>query len=170
MRSFFIVSALVMGTLAGMVLCGVRVNLTGSMPIGIYVPSQDQTYHRNDWVAVCLPKLLSTQGLQNGYLMAGNCQDTNAMPVLKQLIALPGDTVEVTPTSIIVNEKSYPAKIQTQDHRGHLIKIQSKLGVKTIINNYWLYGSASDRSWDSRYYGGVERTNIIGIYRPFLVF
>ncbi len=86
------------------------------------------------------------------------------MPVLKQLIALPGDIVEVTSTDIIVNGQMYPAKIHTRDHQGRILKRQ--IFKKSVVDNYWLYGTASENSWDSRYYGGVDRNNIIGIYLP----
>lgn len=169
-KIIFVVSALFVGTIVGMILCGMRINLTGSMPVGIYKLSRDQSLHHDDLIAVCLPKSLAQHGLKNGYLMSGGCGDSNTMPVLKQLIAMPGDIVEVGLKSILVNVKTYPAKIQTHDGLGHPLKIHSQLGVKMMVNNYWIYGSASERSWDSRYYGGVERSDIIGVYKPFLVF
>lgn len=169
-KIFMISSTIVMGILAGFGHCGVRINLTDSMPIGVYLPVQRSVVHRDDLVEVCLPKEIANQGLQNGYLSSGNCQETNAMPVLKQVIAMPGDAVAVNSDAIVVNGKEYAATLQPQDDLDPATKIQSKLGMRLTAKNYWLYGTASDQSWDSRYYGGVERKNIIGIYKPLFVF
>ena len=130
------------------------------MPIGIY-QKVDKLPSRGDTVAVCLPKAAATEGLAKGYLLPGYCP-SKMLPVLKTLIAVPNDKVVTTEQFILVNNKKYLAPQQP--------------GVKHFVSEhstsqYWLYGKNNPtRSWDSRYFAGVKRENIVGVYRPVFVF
>lgn len=144
---------------------GIRINLTPSMPLGIYYLSNN-TPKRGDIVAACLPDNISKEGLMRHYLLYGHCQG-HSMPVLKKIIAVPGDKVIVTDTEMIVKERIFIAPQQTTD--------LNRLPVTHFIDKnfyghaigFWLYGeNNSVRSWDSRYYGGIPCKNMLGVYKP----
>ena len=49
-----------------------------------------------------------------------------------------------------------------------LPKMVGEQGLQST-NQYWLYGAHDpEYSWDSRFYGGVDRENIQGVIRPFI--
>jgi conjugative transfer signal peptidase TraF len=135
-------------------------NLIPSMPIGFYWQLSNTHIKHGSIVAVCLPNKIAKQGLQRSYLVKGHCP-SDAIPVLKEVIAVPGDTVKLTKKYIIVNSKKYWAPYQEFDHNGKPTIMFVKRGVYKHIQDYWLYGSNDPlKSWDSRYYGGVSRSSI----------
>lgn len=143
-----------------------EINDTDSMPMGIYRRVDTRTIHRGEIVAVCLPKPIAVEGLRKRYLVKGMCPG-GAIAVLKEVIAVPGDTVNVTKQFLIVNGQQYFAPQAKTDEFGHPVRQFIADGVKQNTKTYWLLGSNdSIHSWDSRYYGGVNRRNIIGVYKP----
>ncbi len=67
------------------------INLTPSMPLGIYVKSYD-VIQRGDIVAACLPESYKSLALNAGYLHRGaRCSGSD--PIIKEVIAVPGDHV-----------------------------------------------------------------------------
>lgn len=149
---------------------GLKFNYTTSMAIGLYKKTQNETIHRGDLVSVCLPNKISSEGLKKSYLIRGTCP-SHAISVLKQVIAVPGDTVTLSKQTIQVHQILYPTPHAAADHHGDSVKQFIDYGHYKNIHKYWLYGSNNPiRSWDSRYYGGVERKNITGIYKPFFIF
>lgn len=148
----------------------IQINLTPSMPIGLYRQLSTMTIHRGDIVAACLPKPIAKVGLENGYLSKGHCP-SGTIPVLKKVIAIPHDNVQLTSQAIIVNEKRYLAPQQKTNHRGHSIKRWNRNDLYKNTLDYWLYGSHSrNKSWDSRYYGGIASHDILWVYKSFLTF
>lgn len=149
---------------------GFRINLSASMPVGLYRRVDASIIHRGDWVSVCLPNLIAHEGLKKGYLLFGQCS-SGVVPVLKQVIAVPKDNVLLSDCEIQVNDEHYFAPIQTHDHQGKWVHRFVEKGRYWPIKNYWLYGLNDPmHSWDSRYYGGIPRNAIQGIYRPLFVF
>ncbi len=165
----WVVAVLVVITL--LALMGVfhmRFNFTPSMPIGLYYQvSHPGKLQRGQTVEVCLPRIIGEQGLQRGYLNKGSCAG-GFEPVIKELIAAPGDAVQITQEGISVNQIFYYAPFIKFDMNGQPM---SSYSIKTIksTNQYWLYGANDpEYSWDSRFYGGVDRANIQGVIRPFV--
>lgn len=147
---------------------GIRFNYTESMPIGFYKKVHSVHIARNDLVAVCLPNRIALEGLKRHYLIHGSCSN-GSTPVLKKIIAVPGDTVSLNNQMMIVNDISFIAPLQLKDSSHQLIKKFIKNGEHKNIDSYWLYGiNDPTYSWDSRYYGGVDCKNIIGVYKPVL--
>ena len=148
----------------GLWFCPLKINLSSSMPMGLYWPMPTDVYHRGDWVAVCLPIKIAEEGLRRGYLSRGRCA-SGSMPVLKMIMALPHDQVILTSTSINVNGTAYWAPHQLQDHSGCPVHAFMASG-HYRAHGYGLYGVGDViHSWDSRYYGGIESQHIIGRYR-----
>jgi type IV secretory pathway protease TraF len=86
-------------------------------------------------------------------------------PLLKQLVALPGDVVTVMPAGVSINggprlPHSAPLA-QTLDGQ----PLPQKLGTWRLTG-YWIYGPGSPRSFDSRYFGEVSAACLQGLARP----
>lgn len=148
---------------------GIRFNYTESMPIGFYKQTHETTIHDGDLVAVCLPNKIAEIGLKNHYLAHGSCNNRST-PVLKKVIAIPGDAVLLNNQFMTVDDISYPATRQYKDSHDLPVKKFIHNGSYKHIQIYWLYGANDPaHSWDSRYYGGVTRQHIIGVYKPLLL-
>ncbi len=146
-----------------------HINSTSSMPKGIYqeisVPLKIGSL-----VEVCLPIRIAQFGLARGYIHAGNCPG-NAEPVLKEVVALENDTVQINKHEVIVNGQTLPhSQILAYDENAQPL-------TPIIINGHfvltkeevWLYGNQDLKSWDSRYYGAVKRSAIRHILKPIWV-
>lgn len=167
---FVIILALIMLLAVMMKFSHIKINLTPSMPIGLYRQLSTTIIHRGDIVSACLPLAIAKFGLERGCLTKGNCPG-GSIPVLKNVIAVPGDTVQLTSYAIIVNNKSYLAPQHSQDQLSRSIKQWGHNGTTKVINGYWLYGSHSPKcSWDSRYYHKLPRSMIRSIYAVVLAF
>jgi len=149
---------------------GVRINLSSSMPLGLYQRIAHSVIHRGDIVAVCLPKDIALAGKKRSYISQGSCPG-HTMALLKTVVALPGDTVRLSSKSIQVNGVVYFAPQQQKDHQSKSLVLWVKNKTYRHIKTVWLFGSHDPiHSWDSRYFGGVPIKNIVGTYRKLWVF
>ena len=168
MKKFLLLLSPVLLLIAALKIAGIRFHYTNSMPIGFYERIQTTKIANNDLAAVCLPNSISKVGLERRYIARGTCHN-GSTPVLKKVIAIPGDSVFLSNLYIVVNHVSYTAPFQSRDRHNYIVKKWIKNGGYKNINSYWLYGANDPLySWDSRYYGGVKKSNIIGIYKPLL--
>ncbi len=148
-------------------LLGLRINLSPSIPIGLYRRVHEPIL-RGALVEACLPKSIATLARKRGYLRGGSCPD-GTEPVAKTVAALPGDTVELTDQALIVNGLELPrtATLST-DREGRELQRFAR-GVHAVgANEVWLLGTSDPRSWDSRYYGPIPLENIRSAVRPLV--
>ena len=133
---------------------GYRINLTASMPLGLWRIVATSDYPRGATVAVCPP-------VDAPFLPRGSCP-LGMQPLLKQLMGVPCDIVTVTPAGVSVNggpllPHSAPLA-QTSDGQ----PLPQQRGTRRLTG-YWLYGTDSPRSFDSRYFGEIPGSNIKGV-------
>jgi conjugative transfer signal peptidase TraF len=142
---------------------GLRVNITGSMPRGIYhLHASLRHVTRGDTVAACPPLHAASLGLERGYLGPGTCPDS-VEPLLKIVVATEGDIVVTSPAGTSVNGKLLPESQPLQvDSVGRSLVCWSTPTYRMPSGRIWLY-APSDRSWDSRYWGPVPIANVLGI-------
>lgn len=137
------------------------------MPKGIYIQQKKLNVENGDIVAVCLPNELKHFALQRKYITKG-IYCSGAAPLIKKIIAMPGDNIEVNDHMIQVNnESTYPIKIFKSDSHGRQLFACSN-GTHRA-NGYWLLGVNNERSWDSRYFGEINSSNILCVLRPIFV-
>lgn len=144
-----------------------KINLTESIRVGVYAKSFG-AIHRGDLVALCLLDKDKQLGLAHHYLIPG-MQCNGSMPLLKQVIAVPGDHVQLTADFIEVNGKRYVYVTELKDHLGQILNSYPK-GDYLDSQGYWLVGNHSLHSWDSRYWGPLPRSQILYKIRPLLTF
>lgn len=73
---------------------GLRVNVTASVPRGLYLLCPG-TPGRGEYAAFCLSGEFAALAKERGYLQAGSCP-SGLRPLLKRVAALPGDVVNVS--------------------------------------------------------------------------
>jgi conjugative transfer signal peptidase TraF len=149
---------------------GIRINVTGSMPRGIYhLHASLQPARRGDTVAICPPLRVASLGQKHGYIGPGSCPES-VEPLLKIIVATKGDIVVKSPLGISVNGRllleSKPLQV---DAVGRFLVSWSTEIYRMPSGRIWLY-APSERSWDSRYWGPVPTGNVLGIADPLITF
>jgi conjugative transfer signal peptidase TraF len=148
---------------------GIMINTSPSMPLGLYFRIHS-AIHRGDIVATCLTLENTQLGLQRHYLKTGQiCH--GASPLIKQVIAVPGDFVTLTDEYLSVTNKltnnRYFYRTFYQDRHGKKLRVYPR--GKFFSDGYWLLGTHNRYSWDSRYWGPIPRELIIARLIPLLV-
>ena len=72
---------------------GFRVNMSASVPQGIYRIS-NAPFSPGDMAGVCLPSDWSLLAMERGYIGTGSCPD-GSQPLVKHVAGLPGDAVDI---------------------------------------------------------------------------
>jgi conjugative transfer signal peptidase TraF len=147
----------------------VRINLSASMPQGIYLLSGSSAVDVGDFVMVCLNHSLAQFALQRRYLHRGNCAN-GTQPLLKQVVAVCGDSVMLLTNKVVIHHKALPhsATFMVDSVNRPLPAIPRGLYILKA-NQLWLYGTESSKSWDSRYFGAVDRSQVISVVKPLLI-
>lgn len=151
---------------AGTWLIGFRINLTPSMPLGLY-RIVDGPAQRGDIVALCPPAFWGQMGKSRGYTGEGLCPD-GSRPLLKFLVGIEGDNICVGSEGITVNGTPQPYSArQTQDRHGR--RIVSLLESGIIPPEQVLVLAPVSWSFDGRYFGFVPAASLLKI-QPILTF
>lgn len=151
--------------LAAILGLGLHVNLSASAPRGIYrLVTGPPT--RGAWVAACLSAEAAALGRARGYLLPGPCPG-GVEPVLKPVVAIGGDVVELGPEAVIVNGQRLPGSASAAvDSLGrplpHAVWGQHVVGPDEL----WLVSTRVANSWDSRYLGPFSRSQMRALAAP----
>jgi len=149
---------------------GLRVNLTDSMPRGIYrIGPHPLTLRSGDVVATCIPLAIAQAGRRRRYLGSGRCPG-GVEPLLKIVAATAGDTVMVDSRGVTINNRALPdSKYLTSDRAGRPLDHWTNDRYLMHSGETWLY-SPFRYSWDSRYWGPVPTSDILGTAAPLFIF
>lgn len=146
---------------------GVLINITPSMPIGLYIRATGPL-SRGDVIAFCLSEPYQTIGIKQAYLAKGQvCH--GADPLIKQVLAVPGDDVLLDKQFIQVNGVIYHYVARDKDSMGRALAIYPS-GYYPHTSGYWVIGNHCADSWDSRYWGSISVNQILYKLRSVFVF
>lgn len=148
---------------------GYRFNITNSLPVGVWRITD--AIGRGTYVTACVPPSapMMDVAIAKGYLPDGNCKGGYA-PLLKQVVAVEGDTVTLTPTAVLVNGQPIP-NTETLAYRFIDPLPAIARGTYTVAHGeFWLIANENPRSFDSRYFGALQRRDIEHGMKPMLVF
>jgi conjugative transfer signal peptidase TraF len=154
--------------LVGMRAAGYEINLSASMPRGLYRVTHDPLAV-GQLVAICLPHPIAQFGRERGYLTAGACAESQ-QPVLKRIAAMAGDRIEVQPDAVTINGTRVPnSAVSEQDSHGRVLP-HVPWGTYTLKRGeLWVMSTYVANSWDSRYYGPVPVSSVYATARPVIV-
>jgi conjugative transfer signal peptidase TraF len=144
-------------------------NASNSAPLGLWrVTSSPVSTTRHQWVVVCPPTEhpAITTAKARGYVPPGPCPG-NVAPLIKQVAAVPGDTVQLTRHGLHVNGQLLPhtRPLLSDGHERPLpVPITPAHRVAPAV--VWLVsGTARARGFDSRYFGAVSSRQVLGVAR-----
>lgn len=129
-------------------------NRTESAPIGWYFVEQEEDYSNGDRVAAWLSETAQEIALDRGYL------PENA-PVIKTIFAGPGDMYCVKRDQIIINNSTRFRTLRLDSKRRAMPEAPG--GCRRLNSaEYLLMSDRTSGSFDSRYVGPFDRSQIIG--------
>ncbi|HEX8693656.1 MAG TPA: conjugative transfer signal peptidase TraF [Longimicrobium sp.] len=154
-------------------------NSTESLPIGIYqVRELRGAPARGDVVGFCLEGEFARLAMNRGYVhreglelyVYGTRCASGAAVIGKPVAGLPGDTVEVRRSGVWINGVPVAnSQVIARDHADREMP-HPRWGRHVLARDeYWLQSTHSERSFDSRYYGPVRRSQILDRRTPLLV-
>lgn len=152
---------------------GVVFNYTHSAPFGLYrrIANPATAPHSPPPYVFFCPDIRwpSMKGQPNYRSPMRSCPDGFA-PLIKPVIAWPGDTVETTPQGVIVNGVALAnTLLLSQDSTGHAIHPYPFGAYRVQEGQLWAVSSFSPRSFDSRYFGPIPLRSVHMWIRPLLV-
>ncbi|OSJ13461.1 S26 family signal peptidase [Bradyrhizobium canariense] len=128
-------------------------NASESVPIGLYRLQETARLHITELVAVRAPEPLASFLDYNGYLPSG-------LPMLKRVLALPGQTVCRTGVTIVVDGIEM-GQARERDRRGR--PLPAWQGCRVVAEDeVFLMNWQSAVSFDGRYFGPLPRSAVIG--------
>lgn len=132
-------------------------NSSDSVPVGLYRLHPAGDYHVTQLLAVRPPEPLATFLDLNGYLPSG-------VPILKRVLAIPGQTVCRNGTIISVDGIEM-GEAQERDGRGRPLPVWQGCDV-VGEGDLFLMNWQSEVSLDGRYFGLTPSTAVIGRAHP----
>lgn len=143
----------------------VAVNSTPSMARGLYVVVPDAAPKAGQIVAVCVPDRSAAEVYRaRQYLRPSPRCPVGLAPLLKPLVAGPGDTVSITAQGVVVNGALQPnSRVMDTDSEGRPVD-HLPLGWSATLGprDFFALATRIERSLDSRYYGPVSRDDLQG--------
>lgn len=145
---------------------------SNSIRPGLYLPV-DGAIHRGDFIQFCLNTIEFKLALQREYITRGKCN--GGSDITKEVIAVPGDVVNVYPDKTTIQYgkhlKTYNAPRYIKDWTGEFAPRTITEGSYKLNSGYWVYGNDNQTySWDSRYYGAINLSQIKLKIKPLLTF
>lgn len=144
---------------------GIHLNLTASMPAGLYVEANGAPT-RGSIVLACLPSAVAALARERGYVPRGERCPGGTAPVGKVVLAVQGDTVTLTAKGLELNGREIPnSRPLSFDSRGRRL-VSPSIGPHLVgAGELWLV-APSPLSFDSRYFGPVAEGAVLTVVRP----
>lgn len=157
--------SILLAILAGTV-GGFRINTTPSEPIGLWrILPRDRDAAVGDMVFVCLPRSdLVDEARKRGYLRRGLCASGYA-PLIKTVVAVSGQQVEIIRSVRIDGAEIPHSAVARLDGIGR--PLIAARGERIPPGHVFLH-SPFPGSWDSRYFGSVPASSILGFAQEML--
>ena len=132
-------------------------NASASVPVGLYLLETTDARYVSELVAVVPPEPLAT------FLAAGNYLP-HGVPMLKHVLALPGQTVCRDGLVVTVDKAAVGTALE-RDRQGRALPVWQ--GCRVVpVDALFLMNSRSADSLDGRYFGPLPRSAVTGRAHP----
>lgn len=158
----------VLGLFAAGHIGGLRLNLTPSYALGIWrIVPLDREVAIGDLVIICPPQSGAFAiALERGYLHPGLCPGRFS-PLIKMVVATPGQQFEIASAITINGTPLAGSEVRETDPEGR--PLLPHIGGVVPPGHLFLHSEFAG-SYDSRYFGPVPATGVLGLARPILTF
>ncbi|MNR96560.1 Peptidase S26 [compost metagenome] len=147
---------------------GIRINTTPSEPLGLWriVPT-NRPVEIGDLVFVCMPDSTERkEGKSRGYLLWGLCPGGTG-PLIKEVVAMAGQDIAID-RNVSIDGVTLDRSLLVQ-HDGLGRPLRPYLGGIVPAGQVFLHSPFAG-SWDSRYFGPVPVSGILGLAREVLTY
>ncbi len=138
----------------------VWINLSPSVPRGVYISQRGQEITQGSYVIFAVPAAVKTLVSTWGW--------PDDAQLLKPIAAGPGDRVCQAGQSIFINAVR-AARQRMADTQGNTLP-RFRGCVRLTEGQFFTLSTFAPHSFDSRYFGVVMRAQIIAVVRPLLLF
>jgi conjugative transfer signal peptidase TraF len=146
-------------------LLGLRLNLTESLPRGVY-RTVGQAPRRGSIVVVCLPLPAAELARERGYLGPGSCPG-RVRGLGKIVLASGGDVVAHREEGIAVNRMPVAnSRTLARDRRRRVLSHYPWGDDVLEPRALWLFSPFRPNAYDSRYFGPVDVSQVVSVLRP----
>jgi conjugative transfer signal peptidase TraF len=147
---------------------GLRINTTPSEPLGLWrIIPLTRAARSGETVFVCPPdNAAMREARQREYLRPGLCPGGFA-PLIKTVVAVAGQRVDVTDRVAIDGVPIPSSRIMEKDAQGRSLRHGQSGMVRT--GEVYLH-SGFIGSWDSRYFGPVPVSGVLGLAKEVLTY
>lgn len=147
---------------------GFRINMTPSEPLGLWrIVTLDRPPVVGDLVFICAPDTEAMQAaLSRGYLRSGLCPSRFA-PLIKTVIATAGQSVEIGSRVRVDGVLVASSAIAKADGKGRPL---SPFAGGTVPADTVFLHSSFVGSYDSRYFGPLPVSGILGLAQEVLTY
>lgn len=146
---------------------GFRFNTSNSIARGIYRIA-DEPLHQGAYVLACPPPVEPfLEAFARHYIGPGVCPGGMGF-LMKRAAALRGDRIELTQAAVIVNGQALPGTARLDaDNVGQPLPRPASASASAVLGDeVLLMGDVNPRSFDGRYFGPVERAQVLAVIRP----
>lgn len=152
---------------------GVGYNFTPSMPRGLYQWTSLDDVKRDKLVLVCMPPgELATLAKSRDYFR-GAVSDRCASglpPLLKRVVAIPGDSVLIDRHGITVNGAHVAHSEPLQADSAGRSMPAPRAAAKLLGAGEFVVMAPHEKSLDSRYFGAIGQAELLNSAAPLLTF
>jgi len=147
---------------------GLCINTTPSIPIGLYA-AEDSPVTVGAYVIFCPPQSpVFENALRRGYIEPGHCPGTYGR-LMKKVLAAKDDVVAISERGVEVNGTPVPHSTpQSRDAHGRPLTAMYMRPTTLTATQLLLMTDRSEQSFDARYFGLVERAQVLSVIRPLI--
>jgi conjugative transfer signal peptidase TraF len=143
---------------------GLRINTSYSLPLGLYVTTNDPNARL---VEFCPAEPFASQSSRRGYRTPGTACPDGAVPILKPVVAVAGDEVVFSADGIRVNGHLLPNTAPLFRDRAGRPLHPWPFGTYVVEQGtVWVASTYNRGSYDSRYMGPIKVSLIRARLRP----
>lgn len=146
-------------------LLGLRLNLTESLPRGVY-RTVGEAPRRGSIVVACPPLDAAELARERGYLGPGSCPG-GVRGLGKIVLAIGGDVVALRAEGLAVNRTPIAnSRTLPRDSRQRALPHYTWGDHILEPRELWLFSPYRPNSYDSRYFGPVDASRVMAVLRP----
>jgi conjugative transfer signal peptidase TraF len=146
---------------------GIRVNTSYSLPLGLYIRTNDSAARL---VEFCPVGRFARQSSERGYRAASFACADGTVPLLKPIVATEGDLIETSPAGIRVNGVLLPQTAPFhRDGRSRPLEPWPFGTYRVQPGTVWVASTYNRRSYDSRYMGPIAVSQICRRLKPLWI-
>ncbi|AGH55369.1 conjugative transfer signal peptidase TraF [Legionella pneumophila] len=155
--------------LTGLVtISGARLNTSKSIPLGLYWITK-HPIQKGAYVLFCPPqKTIFQKALNRGYIHSGFCPGGFGY-MMKRVLASHKDVVSINPWGVWVNNRFLEHSVPyPKDEQGRPLPELTLRQVPLKNSELLVMTDQSDLSFDARYFGLIERSQVKAVVKPIL--